>query len=214
MTGSGRRGIGGCRRCLFAWMHARGEGTLHRLYGERKRSLLSDLEGDVLEIGPGPGCNFPYFPPGIRWTGVEPNPWMHRWIRAGAARAGFEASIIDGEAERLPAAGRAFDAVVATLVLCSVADPASALGEILRVLRPGGRFVFIEHVAAPAGSRLRRRQHLVAPLWRALADGCHPDRETWVPLEAAGFARLPIERFEVRVPFGIVGPHISGVAVK
>lgn len=197
-------------RRLFAWATARGEATAARLYGDRKRALFADLAGAVLEIGPGAGANLPYFPRGIRWIGVEPNPFMHRHLREQAARLGLGVELRAGTAEQLPVPDASVDAVVGTLVLCSVADPEAALGEIRRVLRPGGRFIFIEHVAAPRGSRLRRVQQAIRPAWRFAADGCHPDRETRAAIEDAGFAAVRLEHF--RAPVVVVGPHIAGVA--
>lgn len=104
------------------------------------------------------------------------------------------------------------NAVVSTLVLCSVPNLPSTLQEILRVLKPGGRFLFIEHVAAPQGTWLRRVQSGVKPIWKAIGDGCNPDRETWVALETAGFESVNISNFFAPVP--IVSPHIIGVATK
>lgn len=118
----------------------------------------------------------------------------------------------DGIAERLDFADGSLDAVVSTLVLCSVRDLPGTLREIRRVLKPGGRFIFLEHVAAPAATWLRRVQRWVRPPWRALTDGCCPDRETWLVLENAGFARVYYERF--RVPIPIASPHIAGLAIK
>lgn len=197
----------------FAWLVAKSEPLNHRLYGERRSALLADLRGAVVEIGPGSGVNLSYLAPDVRWIGVEPNPFMHRYLRMKARRHGPSTCLVIGSAEALPLADRSADAVIGTLVLCSVADVAATLREVRRVLRPGGRFVFLEHVAAPAGSGLRRAQQLIRPLWRALADGCEPDRETWVALERAGFARVSYERFRVAVPLPIVAPHIAGVAV-
>lgn len=105
------------------------------------------------------------------------------------------------------------DAVVSTLVLCSVDSLAATLQEVLRVLKPGGRFFFLEHVAAPQGTGLRRLQHWVQPLWKTLGDGCRPDRETWVTLENAGFERVDYQHFRANVP-AIVSPQIIGVATK
>ena len=117
-----------------------------------------------------------------------------------------------GSAERLDVEDATADAVVSTLVLCSVADLAAVLKEIRRVLKPGGRFVFIEHVAAPQGTWLRRAQRAFRPLSKTFADGCQPDRETWRAIEAAGFAQVDLEHF--RAPAPIISPHIAGVAVK
>jgi ubiquinone/menaquinone biosynthesis C-methylase UbiE len=132
------------------------------------------------------------------------------WKRANAL--GLQLEIRRGTAEDLPVPDSSADAVVSTLVLCSVSDVAKALAEILRVLKPGGRLVFIEHVAAPRGTWLRRLQTWVKPAWKRLGDGCHPDRETWVALERAGFAKLDYSHFRVSIP--LVSPQIAGMAVK
>ncbi len=165
----------------------------NRLVGPRKRKLFGDLSGPVLEIGAGTGSNLKYLPKDAVWYGIE-------------------AEFSLGRAEDLPARDSSMDAVVATLVLCSVKDPRQALREILRVLKPGGRFVFIEHVAAAEGTSTRRRQNWISPMWRLLADGCHPNRETWRFIDQAGFAGVDYERFRVNLP--VAGPHIAGLATK
>ncbi len=114
---------------------------------------------------------------------------------------------------RLPAADASLDAVISTLVLCSVPQPEASLAEILRVLKPGGKFIFIEHVAGRPGTRLRAFQNIIQPLWTLVGDGCHPNRETGQAIRRAGFARLEIEQF--RYPGGgLVAPGISGTAFK
>ena len=118
-----------------------------------------------------------------------------------------------GTAENMHVESDSADFVVSTLVLCSVNDAAAALREILRVLKPGGRFVFVEHVAAPKGSRLRRWQRRLKGLWRRIGDGCEPDRETWKVIEAAGFAEVECEHFDSPgIP--LVRPHIAGTATR
>ena len=104
------------------------------------------------------------------------------------------------------------DGVVSTIVLCSVKNPQLTLGEVLRVLKPGGRFFFIEHVAAPSGSQLRRLQRFASPIFRGIGDGCRPDLETWTMIHEAEFSRLHMQSFDV--PIGLIRPHIMGTAVK
>jgi ubiquinone/menaquinone biosynthesis C-methylase UbiE len=197
---------------VHAWLLANGAARYERMVAERKRALFGALHGDILEIGPGPGPNLRYYPKDCRWIGVEPNPFMHPYLRRAAERAGLEIEIRALVAEKLPAEDRSVDGVVSTLTLCSVNDPPQVLREIHRVLKPGGRFVFLEHVAAPQGTRLRTVQRWIRPLWRRLADGCYPDRETGASIEAAGFAEVRYDRF--RLPLGPVSTQIAGSAVK
>ncbi len=196
----------------FAWLLSHGERFDRELYGARKERLLGELTGTVVEIGPGAGVNLPYYCPGVRWIGVEPNAHFHARLRKKVSRFGIDADVIGGVAERLDLPDASADAVVSTLVLCSVEDIAAALAEVRRVLKPGGRFVFIEHVAAPEGSFLRRVQRGIKPLWGVLADGCRPDRETGRLIEAAGFADVRIEQFDAAMPLPIVRPHVIGTA--
>ncbi|HRX83973.1 MAG TPA: class I SAM-dependent methyltransferase [Phycisphaerae bacterium] len=181
-----------------------------RFIDRRKPALFAGLAGDVLEVGYGAGANLPYLPQGIRYTGIEANPYMERHARAVAERHGVAVDLRGGDVRRLEFPNGSFDAVIATLVLCSVSDADRALAEIRRVLRPGGRFVFMEHVAAPAGSRTRRWQERTAPVWRFVGDGCSPARETGTLIQSAGFAKVDLEAFDAPVP--VFGPHIAGFA--
>jgi len=205
-------GQAGWSKRIYAWMLVKGSPKYQRAVAAHKRKLFADVRGDVLEIGPGTGVNLPYYRADIRWIGIEPNPFMHAYLRKEAERLGLNVDLRLGTAERLEAEDNSVDAVVSTLVLCSVPDLAVTLQEVLRVLKPGGRFLFMEHVAAPRGTRLRRVQRWVRPLWKIIGDGCHPDRETWMALENAGFERVRCQHFRVRFP--IIGPHVMGEAVK
>jgi ubiquinone/menaquinone biosynthesis C-methylase UbiE len=197
---------------LFARMMANRSGQNDELLGERKRSLLGGLHGSILEIGPGTGPNLAYYPADVTWVGVEPNPAMHPYLYKEAQRLGMQVVLHGVGAEHLPAADASLDAVVATHVLCSVGDQSRALQEVLRVLKPGGRFVFIEHVAAQPHTSTRRIQGWIRPVWQVFGDGCHLDRETWVAIQTAGFSAVELEHFNIGTPF--VGPHIAGTAVK
>ncbi len=197
---------------LHAWTLARGSARYQAAVDGRLRELFGGLRGDVLEIGPGSGRNLAYFDRSVRWFGVEPNPFAREYLRREAARLGLTAEVLDGTAECLPVADRSMDAVAASLVLCTVRDVDAVLAEVRRVLRPGGRFVFIEHVAAPEGTLQRRLQRLCRRPHALLADGCQLDRETWAAIERAGFSSVEIAHF--RLPIPLVGPHIAGAAVK
>lgn len=209
---SGARIKAGWYKRIFAKFQGGGNSSYEAEIAPYKRSLLQGLTGDVLEIGPGGGPNLRYYAPDVRWMGIEPNPYMHDYLRETAAEQGLAVDIRLGTAEALPAADESMDAVVSTLVLCSVEDVAQVLTEIRRVLKPGGRFFFIEHVAAPRQTGLRRVQNVVRPLWQMVGDGCHPNRETWRAIEQAGFRQVQIDHFDMRFP--IVKPHIAGYAVK
>jgi SAM-dependent methyltransferase len=199
---------------FHAWFLSATEKWLDEIHGERKRRLFGELPQTVVEIGPGTGANCRYYRAGTKLVAVEPNLRMHGRLAAAAASRGIDLDLrgLGGEGLDLPDA--AFDAVVCTLVLCSVDDPARVLREAHRVLRPGGRFVFIEHVAAPRGSALRAFQNAVQPPWTFWFEGCRPNRETETALGAAGFSCVDVERFRVASAFVHVSPHIAGVAVK
>jgi SAM-dependent methyltransferase len=207
--GAERRGL---RRRAFAWAMHTLNGGYEAQVAARKRALFSSLVGTVAEIGPGTGANFALFPEAIRWIGIEPNAYAWPYLERAARGRGIEAEVRSGLAEGLPLENGSVDAVIGTLVLCSVDSLERTLGEIRRVLRPGGRYVFVEHVAAEPGTGLRRVQRFARPVSRWLGDGCHPDRDTAAAIERAGFAKLGLER--ANLPLGIYSPHIFGVAVR
>uniref|UniRef100_A0A061RUX4 Methyltransferase-like protein 7a-like n=1 Tax=Tetraselmis sp. GSL018 TaxID=582737 RepID=A0A061RUX4_9CHLO len=171
---------------------------------------------DILEIGIGTAPNLKYYPTleGIRLTAVEPNLAMEQYARRNAAAAGLDGDrlkLLQGVAEEIPLDDNSVDAVVGTLVMCSVPDVPRALEEIKRVLRPGGKYVFLEHVAAPRGSFTRLAQNVLNPAQMFIADGCHLNRETGLTIEAAEFEEVDMRRFTVQ-ELMILGPHVSGIA--
>jgi SAM-dependent methyltransferase len=178
-----------------------------------RRELLAEARGTVLEIGAGTGLNLPHYPADLeRLVLAEPGELMGGRIDLGRAPAGVETRVERAAAEALPFADESFDTVVSTLVLCTVADPARAVEGIARVLRPGGRLLFLEHVAAEPGWR-RSMQRRSANTWAGFADGCRCDRDTLATIEA----RLRIESVERarwRGMPAIVKPLVHGVATR
>jgi ubiquinone/menaquinone biosynthesis C-methylase UbiE len=177
-----------------------------------KDALFGALRGEVIELGPGAGTNLVYFSRDVRWIGVEPNPFLHRYMKDRAKRLDRTIELQLGSAERIDAPSESVDAVAGSFVLCSVGDVSAALSEIKRVLRPGGAFVFVEHVAAAGGTAASRAQKIVGPIHRWFGGGCHMDRRLWNDILGAGFADVRIEHISLPITTG--GPHIAGFALK
>ncbi|MGH8880486.1 MAG: methyltransferase domain-containing protein [Stackebrandtia sp.] len=184
--------------------------------GYARRPSLNDLAGTVLEIGAGRGANFERFAEGIDWIGLEPKRRRRTALRAAAIAYGHghghAPKILAAPAEAIPLADGCVDAVASTIVLCSVRDLDASLAEVIRVLRPGGRFVFFEHVAAPPGTRTHRWQRVWAPVSRRVDNGCDPARDIAAAIRSAGFARVALDTFRQPMPFGLAVPFIAGYA--
>jgi ubiquinone/menaquinone biosynthesis C-methylase UbiE len=158
-------------------------------FGAWRDELLGGLKGRVIEVGAGTGVNLSRYPRSLeRLVLAEPDRHMRRRLSARASVSEVSiAEVIDAPAERLPFEDGSFDAVVSTLVLCSVKDVSTALSEIRRVLRPGGELVYMEHVRADPGTGLYRWQRLLNPLWRWTNENCHLTRDTAAAIGSAGF---------------------------
>ncbi len=204
------------RRRVMARTYDRIQAPFEEWVAPRRRALLAGVDGTVLELGPGTGVNFAYYPTSIRWIGVEPNPHMHAQLMRRAEEHGIQAECRTIGAEGMDVRDASVDVVVSTLVLCSVPDPDHVLQDIRRALRPGGRFVFLEHVAAPRRTWLRCAQTLLSPVWCFFPDRCRPDRALGDAVRDAGFGALDIDAF--RAPRSAappwVSPFVSGTAVR
>ncbi len=187
---------------------------MHRHYGAKKSALFSTLPSTIVELGPGCGANFRYLRPGTRVIAIEPNQHMHPALHAAARRHQLELDVSSERARLAELDSGSVGAVIATLVLCTVDDPAATLREVHRVLQPSGRFVGIEHVAAPPASFIGRLQRWVFRPWRWCFEGCHTHRDTAQTLQEGPFSQVRIERFDVRSWFVPIRPHISVVATK
>ncbi|HSL59343.1 MAG TPA: class I SAM-dependent methyltransferase [Acidimicrobiales bacterium] len=199
-----------------AWFFTAFAGYLNRVAGRHKRHAFADLApGPVLEIGAGTGANVGLLPAGTQLIALEPSLRMHDRLRQRCAAAGLDATIVATGAESIPLPDESIDEVICSLVLCTVRDPERVLAEVRRVLRPGGRFRFVEHVAAPRRGVRRSIQVAVRRPWGWLFEGCRPDQHTPDLVRAAGFAEVRVERAKLRGSvFWPVNTAIWGVAVK
>lgn len=203
------------RHPIFARVYARISPAMDAQgAAEHRRVLLAGLAGRVLEVGAGNGLNFAHYPPTVTEVlAVEPEPYLRAVAQAAAGQAPVPVRVADGTADALPAPGASMDAAVASLVLCSVPNQVHALGELHRVLRPGGELRFYEHVRADTAG-LARVQRLADVIWPSLLGGCHTSRDTVAAITTAGFQITSVQRF--RFPEGRLpqpaAPHVLGVA--
>lgn len=194
------------RHPIFARVYERLSGA-EEASGEadHRRELLAELSGRVIEVGAGNGLNFRHYPGAVtEVVAVEPDDYLRERARERGREAEVSVTLLDGTAERLPADDNSFDAAVASLVLCSVIDQATALAEIRRVLRPDGELRFYEHVIAD-GEAFARMQRILGRVWPIVGGGCHPDRDTGAAITAAGFEIRACRRFDF-VPSPLVYP--------
>jgi ubiquinone/menaquinone biosynthesis C-methylase UbiE len=180
-------------------------------YQALKDDLIGQLSGTVLEIGAGRGRNFARLNRDARWIGLEPSAKRRAQLWSAAQAYGHRDPVLTGSAESIPLADRSVDAVFGTVVLCSVSNTAKVLAEVRRVLKSGGKFVFFEHVAAPAGTVTFALQRVWGPISVAFG-GCHLERDTWRELAEAGFATVSSRWFVPSAPWSIHGRYLAGHA--
>ncbi|XP_029452851.1 methyltransferase-like protein 7A [Rhinatrema bivittatum] len=192
---------------------------------EHKKALFGNLgdfarpSGEIalLEIGGGTGANFQFYPPGCKATFVDPNPNFQQYLRKSLAKNGHvecQRFLVAPGEEMCQVATASVDVVVCTLVLCSVHNVDAVLREIKRVLRQGGGFFFLEHVAAHHSSWSCFFQQVYQPTWLHLLSGCHLTRETWKNIEEAKFSELKLRHIDAPLKWNPARPHIIGYAVK
>jgi SAM-dependent methyltransferase len=190
------------------------DGYVERRLGDVRREFLGGLDGELAEIGAGNGPTFRHLRPGTVVHAIEPNPYFHKRLAAEARRRGVDLVLHPVSAERIDLPDGSVDAVVSSLVLCTVEDPAAVLAEVRRILRPGGRFVFLEHVAARPGTAVRRVQRAVARPWRWLFEGCHTGRDTLQTIRAAGFTSVDVRDIRMATVFVPIRDQIAGTATR
>lgn len=180
---------------------------------EMRRETLSRASGRTIDLGAGTGANLGLYPDSVsELVLAEPDPHMLGKLRPKAAEAGVDAEIVQAGAEDLPFEDSSFDTAVFTLVLCTVPNQDAALAEAARVLRPGGRLLFVEHVRSEDRGVARWQDRLERP-WRFFGDGCHCNRDTVSAIEAAPFAVEAMEKAEMPKSPPIVRPMVRGSAL-
>jgi ubiquinone/menaquinone biosynthesis C-methylase UbiE len=177
---------------------------------EHRARLLAGLDGQVLDVGAGTGANLPYLRRATRVVAAEPDTAMRRRLAARLAQVAVPVEVSSDPAEQLRYPDASFDAVVFTLVLCSVTSPDRALAEARRVLRPSGRLIVLEHVRGVG--TLARWQDRLTPLWSLLNAGCHPGRDTSAAIERAGFTFERAEYFDPYPRLVPARPMLEAVA--
>jgi len=181
---------------------------------EHRDELLAGLSGRVIEVGAGTGLNFAHYPPMVTEVlAVEPEPYLRAAAEEAAQKAAVAVRVVDGTADELPVQDGDFDGGVASLVLCSVPSQARALGELFRVIRPGGELRFYEHVRSPQRG-FARVQSALDLVWPYLGGGCHTSRDTERAIADAGFAIERVRHFTFRPALctAPVSPMVLGTA--
>ena len=174
--------------------------------GARRARLLSGLSGKVLEVGVGTGANFEHYNSDIELTGIEPSPYMlsravkKRDLLLFPSRITLlETGCGYPEMQKLIPVN-SLDAVVCTLILCTIPDPEKALENFMKWLKPGGKLIILEHIRSH-NPRRERIQDFLNPVWKKVADGCHLNRPTDRLLDRSGFQKVRAEYFRIGIPF-------------
>jgi len=199
-------------RAFSAFYDSLLRGTEEAGLRERRRDTLAAARGRTIDIGAGTGANLGLFPAGVEQVVMaEPDPHMAKRLRRKLAEANSNVELVEAGAESLPFEDSSFDTAVFTLVLCTVPDPAAALAEAARVLKPGGQLLFVEHVRAEDPRVARWQDRLERP-WRVFADGCRCNRDTVANIEASPLTVDSVERGELPKSPPITKPLVWGRA--
>ncbi|HEX6583711.1 MAG TPA: methyltransferase domain-containing protein [Thermoleophilaceae bacterium] len=202
------------RHPIFARCYELLSRLMERQVGEHREELLAGLSGRVVEIGAGNGLNFPHYPSAVEEVvALEPEGYLREKAEQAAYNAPVPVSVGNAAAYPLPLAAASVDAAVASLVLCTVPDPPSALAELRRVLKPGAEVRFMEHVRSDRPRKAQLQERLDRwGIWPRLGGGCHCARNTVAAIEAAGFSVERVRSFNLGPAWGVTNPHVLGAA--
>jgi ubiquinone/menaquinone biosynthesis C-methylase UbiE len=203
------------RHPLFARFFHRLSRLMEREIGDRRDETLAGLSGRVLEVGAGNGMNFGHYPDSVsEVVALEPEPYLRERAETAAAGARVPVSVQAGLAYPLPFEDGSFDAVVFSLVLCTIPEPGAALAEARRVLKPAGELRFLEHVLSERPRKAATQRRLDRwGVWPRVGGGCHCARDTVAAIEAAGFKIERLERFGLGPRSNPTHPHVLGTAL-
>lgn len=202
-----------CGRLFSAMYDRMTKGAEEAGLRETRRQALAAARGRTIDIGAGTGANLGLYPEAVsELVLAEPDPHMLKRLRPKAAEADRGAEVVGAPADRLPFEDSSFDTAVFTLVLCTVPDPAAALAEAARILRPGGQLLFVEHVRADDPGLARWQDRLERP-WHFCGDGCHCNRDTIATIEASSFSVEQVEKGQLPKAPPIVRPLVHGRAL-
>ena len=180
---------------------------------EYRQKLLENVSGEILEIGFGTGLNLPYYPDSVtKITTIDPNPGMQKLARSRIAASNIEVDFQVLNGESLPMADASFDSVVCTWTLCSIARVEQAIAEVHRLLKPKGKFFFIEH-GLSKDTQIQVWQNRLTPIQKVIADGCHLNRNIKHIIEQE-FSNVAIEQFYVPKLPKVIGYMYQGIATK
>lgn len=199
---------------INSWLLRIMSAYMHYKFGDVKSAMFKDHPDKVVEIGPGTGENMRYLRKGTHLVAIEPNIHMHDNLRRSAKKHGINMEIKTLVGEAIDLADESCEFVVSTLVLCTVKDLNECLKQIKRILKPAGKFVFIEHVKAKENSVLATIQNVLHKPWHYCFEGCHTNRDIQPYIESAGFFSLSIENYKLYSPLVPIIPQIRGVAIK
>ena len=198
--------------CVFPYLLDFAMGS--RVFDKPRRRTLASASGRILEIGFGTGRNLPHYPPGVsRIEAIDPDTDLDRFSGPRIATSSIAVDFHHLNAEHLPFTGESFDTVVCTLTLCSIPDVVHALGEVQRVLKPGGRFLFLEHGLSPDAG-VARWQHRLNPLQQRIGGGCHLTRDTVALVGQSGLKLQDAEHYYLRHIPRVAGYMTEGCALK
>ncbi len=198
--------------CVFPYLLDFAMGS--RVFDKPRKRTLARASGRILEIGFGTGRNLPHYPPGVRRIeAIDPDTDLDRFSGPRIAASSIAVDFHHLNAEHLPFTGESFDTVVCTLTLCSIPDVVHALGEVRRVLKPGGRFLFLEHGLSPDAG-VAGWQHRLNPLQQRIGGGCHLTRDTIALVRQSGLQLHDAEHYYLRHIPRLAGYMTEGSAQK